>query len=374
MTKPDRSQQVSAQTPVAHSVIVNLDGYRELALAKLSPGLADYIDGGAGDELTCAANRRDIDAIHLSPLAFRDVSRLDLRWMGSLGDYALPIGLSPSAMHRLVHEQGELATASAARAIGVPVIISMMASCSMEDIADYSHHDALWLQTYLLKDRGLGLDLVRRAENAGFKAIVVSAGCPEMGYRDRNIANGFTLPSDINAAHFPKTDRLEHNNPIHSFDGASPDPGATWRDLEVFIKATSLPVVVKGIINSVDVAPALSSGAAGLIVSNHGGRQLDGTISSIRALPDIANAVAGRVPVLIDGGFRRGVDVVKALALGADAVLLGRAVMWALAVNGEQGVTASLEMLANEFANAMRLVGCATIDELRTNAASILRL
>jgi (S)-2-hydroxy-acid oxidase/4-hydroxymandelate oxidase len=353
--------------------IVNLDDFRTAARAKLAPDLFDYIDGGAGDELTCESNRRDFDAIQLAPLVFRDVADLDLRWSGPLGQFALPIGLGPSAMHALVHESGELATASAAKAMKVPMIASMMASRPMEEIAAHSCHDALWLQTYLLKDRGLGMELIRRAEQAGFKAIVVSAGCAVMGKRDRNLANGFRLPDTVSAANFRKTAALDHNNPIHSFEGATPDPGATWRDLETLIAGTALPVLIKGIINVADVAPALASGAAGLIVSNHGGRQLDGTMSAIRALPAVADAVAGAVPVLMDGGIRRGTDVMKALALGADAVLLGRAVMWALAAGGEPGVAATIEILADELANAFRLAGCATIADLRANASVILR-
>jgi isopentenyl diphosphate isomerase/L-lactate dehydrogenase-like FMN-dependent dehydrogenase len=370
---PQHEPGAGAQPRAAGRPIVNLDDFRTAARSKIGPDLFDYIDGGAGDELTCAANRRDFDAIQLAPLVFRDVAQVDLRWSGPLGQFALPIGLSPSAMQRLVHEHGELATAGAANTVNVPMIVSMMASCALEEIAAHSRHNAVWLQTYVLKDRVLGSELIRRAEQAGFKAIVVSAGCPVMGKRDRNLANGFTLPNTVRAANFHKTDALDHNNPIHSFDGAAPDPGVTWRDLENLIAETELPVVIKGIINAADVAPALASGAAALIVSNHGGRQLDGTMSAIRALPDVVDAVAGRVPVLIDGGIRRGIDVVKALALGADAVLLGRTVMWALAAGGERGVTSALEILADEFANALRLVGCATIAELRANASAVLR-
>ncbi len=353
--------------------IVNLDDFRTAARARMASDLFDYIDGGAGDELTCVANRRDFDAIQLAPLVFRDVAQVDLRWSGPLGEFALPIGLSPSAMHRLVHESGELATASAAKTMRVPMIASMMASCAMEEMIAHSRHDALWLQTYVLEDRGLGMELIRRAEQAGFRAIVVSAGCPVMGKRDRNLANGFRLPDTVSAANFRKTAALDHNNPIHSFEGAAPDPGATWRDLENLTARTALPVLIKGIINAADVAPALAAGAAGLIVSNHGGRQLDGTVSTIRALPEVVAAVAGRVPVLIDGSIRRGTDVLKALALGADAVLLGRTVMWALAADGERGVASAIRILADELANALRLVGCATIAELRTNASAILR-
>jgi len=352
--------------------LVNLDGFRELARSRLEPKLFDYIDGGAGDELTCARNRHDLDAIRFAPLAFRDVTKVDIGWNGRMGDFALPIGLSPSALHQLVCEQGELATAAAARDARVPMIVSMMSSFAMEDIAATSKHGALWLQTYVLKDRQLGRDMVARAEQSGFKALVVSAGCPVLGRRDRNIANQFVLPHTISAGNFRKGPTVDPNHPIHSFPAAQPDPGATWHDLESLVSATSLPVIVKGVVNPDDVEAALGAGVAGLVVSNHGGRQLDGTISAIAALPAVARAVCGRVPLLVDGGFRRGIDVVKAIALGADAVLLGRAVMWALAADGERGVGQALAMLGAEFENAMQLLGCASVTELREKANSVL--
>jgi (S)-2-hydroxy-acid oxidase/4-hydroxymandelate oxidase len=356
-----------------HRPGINLDGFRDAARGIIAPDLFDYIDGGAGDELTRRANREDLDALRLAPLVFRDVAQVDPCWSSPLGRFALPVGLSPSALHRLVHQDGEIATARAARARGVPMIVSMMASLSIEEIAAESRHDALWLQTYVLKDRALGAELIQRATQAGYTAIVVSAGCPVMGKRDRNIANGFRLPENVNAANFRKNDRIDPNNPIHSFDGAALDPGVTWRDLEQLVANTTLPVFVKGIVNPRDVAPALAAGAAGIMVSNHGGRQLDGTISAIRSLPEIVDAVAGRVPVFIDGGIRRGTDVLKALALGADAVFLGSAVLWALAADGERGVATALEILGDEFVNALTLAGCADLADLRRNAATILR-
>lgn len=353
--------------------VVSLDDFRRAAQRLLRTDLFDYIDGGACDEVTKRANSRDFEAIRLAPLVFRDVANIDTLWSGPLGRYAVPIGLSPTALHCLVHERGEVAAASAARAAGMPMITSMMASQPIEEIAEGSGHEGLWLQVYLLKDRGLIAMLLERAERAGYKAVVVSAGCPVIGKRDRNIANGFSIPPEQAPANFPHNDRVVHNNPIHSFEGAALDPAATWRDLAWLAGRTRLPLLVKGIINSMDVRPALASGAAGLIVSNHGGRQLDGTISSIVALPEVLEAVAGQVPVLIDGGVRRGTDVLKAIALGADAVLLGSPILWALATGGEEGVLAALALLTDEFCDALRLVGCHSLSDLRENAAAILR-
>ncbi|MDP5278771.1 GSCFA domain-containing protein [Sphingomonas sp. DG1-23] len=369
---PDTTRDGPATASHALREIINIDGFRRQARSALDAKLFDYIDGGAGDELTCAANRSDLDAIRFAPLAFREVSAVDTSWTGPLGDFALPIGLSPSAMHELVCPDGELATAAAALHAKIPMIVSMMSSRSIEEIAAVSPHQALWLQSYILQDRSLGDEVVRRAERSGFKAIVLSAGCAVMGKRDRNLANGFTLPAAISAGNFARGDAIDHNNPIHSFPGAQPDPAVTWQDVHKAIAASSLPVLIKGITNAIDVERALDAGAAGLIVSNHGGRQLDSTISAIQALPPIARVVNGRVPVLVDGGFRRGTDVVKALVLGADAVLLGRATMWALAVAGEQGVARAIALLGDELTNALQLLGCSSLSDLRENAGAIL--
>ncbi len=354
--------------------IVNLDGFRAAAQARLDREVFDYVDGGAGDELTRRANHEAFDAVQFAPLVLRNVASVDTRWSSALGAFAAPIGISPMALHRLVHQRGEVATASAARARGVPMIVSMMASCSIEEIAAESRHPALWLQTYVLEDRGLGRELIGRAEAAGYRAIVVTAGCPVMGKRERNLLNRFALPASVAPANFARTALLDHNNPIHSFAGAALDAEATWDDFEAIAAGTTLPVLVKGIVNPRDVAPALASGAAGIMVSNHGGRQLDGTVASLRALAAVAGAVAGRVPLLVDGGIRRGADVAKAIALGADAAFVGSAALWALAVDGERGVAGAIEILADEFANTLALSGCADVAALRRDAAAIVRL
>jgi (S)-2-hydroxy-acid oxidase/4-hydroxymandelate oxidase len=351
--------------------IVNLDGFRRAAEARLDKAVFDYVDGGAGDELTRRANRAAFDAVRLSPLVLRDVREVDTRWSGPLGSFAAPIGISPTALHRLVHPDAEVATARAARARGVPMIVSMMASCPIEEIAAQSGHPDLWLQTYVLEDRGLGRELIGRGEAAGCTAIVVTVGCPVMGKRDRNLLNRFALPAWIAPANFARVAAGDHNNPIHSFAGATLDAGATWDDVAAIAAGTKLPVLVKGVLNPRDVAPALASGAAGIMVSNHGGRQLDGSQSSLGALAAVAEAVGGRVPLLVDGGVRRGTDVAKALALGADAAFIGSGALWALAVDGERGVADALAILADEFANALALLGCADVAALRRDAPAL---
>lgn len=357
----------------ARPPLVKLDDFRTLAKSELAPEVFDYIDCGACDEITQGANRHDFDTIRLLPLSMRDVSRTNLT-MSILGNsFHVPIGFSPTALHRLVHEAGEVATARAAQILNIPMIVSVMSSITLEEIAERSGHENLWLQIYIFKDRQLTRELTARAEQAGYKAVVVSAGCPVVGKRDRNISNRFALPKGITAANFARSERLVHNNPIHSFERAELDPSLTWKDVEWLRANTATPILVKGIMNPLDVAPALDLELSGIIISNHGGRQLDTTASTISVLPEIAEAVSGRLPLLVDSGFRRGTDVLKALALGADGVFLGRPVMWALAANGREGVVAAVTLLVEELRIAMQMGGFSSIAELRRNASHIIR-
>lgn len=352
---------------------VRIDDFRTLAKAEIPSDVFDYIDCGAADEITVHANRRDMDDLRLLPLALRDVSAPDLSVSLFGRSFAVPLGFSPTAFHRLVHDGGEVATARAAKAANVPMAVSVMSSIALEEVAARSAHDDLWFQTYIFKDRALTTRLVRRAAEAGYRCVVVTVGCAVPGKRDKNIANRFALPASVTAANFGRSDVVVHNNPIHSVEGAELDTSLTWHDIEWLQRTAELPIVLKGVMNPHDVAPALDLGIAGIMVSNHGGRQLDTTMSTIAILPEIAAAVAGRVPLLVDGGFRRGTDVLKAIALGADAVLLGRPVVWALAVGGDRGVSQAVGMLAEELRLAMQICGCATLTDVRRNAAAILR-
>jgi isopentenyl diphosphate isomerase/L-lactate dehydrogenase-like FMN-dependent dehydrogenase len=354
-------------TPVA------LEDYRTLARASMLPEVFTYIDSGAGDEITCRANRRDLDSLSLLPLCLRDVSAPNLAIEVFGKSFHFPIGFSPTAFHRLVHPEGEIATARAAKALKIPMIVGAMSSIALEEIASQSGNGDLWMQTYIFRNRELTRQLVERAERAGFKAIVVSLGCPAPGKRDRNIRSRFRLPPEVSAANFGRTDRVDLNNPIHSVAGAELDPSLTWRDLGWLGSVTRLPIIAKGLMNPRDVAPALDVPLSGIIVSNHGGRQLDTAASTIAVLPEIADAVAGRVPLFVDSGFRRGTDVLKALALGADAVFLGRPVMWALAVGGETGVIDAVNLLVEELRLTMQLAGCAGVADARRDARYLLR-
>lgn len=331
----------------------------------------DYLDGGAGNEATVRANRRDLEACELLPLVMRDVSKPDLgtRLLGR--NLPFPLGFSPTALHRLVHPEGEVASARGVHAAGLPLSISSMSSVAIEDVAAGSGHDNLWFQTYMFKDPAVAPALIARAEAAGCKAVMITVGCPVMGTRDRNLRNRFELPPSVTPAHFERTATQDHNNPIASFHGADIDAAATWKDIASLAGRTRLPLLVKGIMNPADVVPALDAGAAGLVVSNHGGRQLDTTASTISALPRIAASLDGRAALLVDSGFRRGTDVLKALALGADAVLIGRPLLWALAVGGAAGITEAVGRIGAELRVAMQLAGCPTLASLRQNAGTL---
>jgi isopentenyl diphosphate isomerase/L-lactate dehydrogenase-like FMN-dependent dehydrogenase len=350
-----------------------LEDYRDVAKATLPKPIFDYIEGWAGDGQTYRHNCTDFDRLLLTPLAMRDVSIVDVAatYLGRTS--SLPIGFSPSAFHRLAHPLGEAEAVRAAKAKDIPMIVSCMSSISLEEVARQANGARLWLHAYFFKDRAVLRDLVARAEGAGFEAISLGLGCPAMGKRPANLRNRFTLPAGIEAANFTHSNTIGFNNPIHSLANAKIDPSATWKDVEWLCGITKLPVIGKGIMNASDAAPALDSGLSALMVSNHGGRQLDGSISTIKALADIVAEVSDRGPVFLDGGVRRGTDIVKALALGADAVFLGRPVLWALATDGGQGVISMVKLLQDELHLAMQLLGCSSIAELRRQAASLVR-
>jgi isopentenyl diphosphate isomerase/L-lactate dehydrogenase-like FMN-dependent dehydrogenase len=253
------------------------------------------------------------------------------------------------------------------------MIVSCMSSVSLEEIAGRSEHPALWFQTYLFSDRQVTKDLVCRAREANYKAIVLTIGCPVAGIRRRNIRNRFALPDGVTAANFRRNETTVHNNPIHSFQGAELDATATWKDVEWLRNQSDLPVLLKGLMNPADVLPAIEAGASGVIVSNHGGRQLDGTESTIAALPEIVAAIDRRIWVAIDSGFRGATDIVKGLALGADAVFLGRPVLWALAAGGSQGVITAMGTLIEELKVAMQLLGCRSVADLRKKSPLLVR-
>ncbi|NES24365.1 MAG: alpha-hydroxy-acid oxidizing protein [Symploca sp. SIO3E6] len=348
---------------------INLFDYEALAPEYLSPMALDYYAGGAWDEVTLRDNRTAFEALKLCPRMLVDVSQRDLS-TEILGEpVAMPIMIAPMAFQCLAHPEGEIATAKAASAWGTVMVLSTMSTKSLEEVAQISQETNQWFQLYIHRDRNLTRALVERAEAAGFKALCLTVDAPMLGCRERDRLNQFTLPPNMELANLATMADLEipktaGESGLLSYFAQQIDPGVTWWDVEWLHSLTSLPIAIKGILRADDALRAVEYGAKAVIVSNHGGRQLDGAIATIDALPEIVAAVGEQAEVLIDGGIRRGTDVLKALALGAKGVLLGRPVLWGLAVAGEAGVHQVLELLRNELDVAMGLSGCATIQDI----------
>lgn len=347
---------------------LNLREAESLARERLPAATFDYYAGGACDEVTLAENCRAFDRIALRYRVLVDVSR---REMGTtlLGvQVTAPIVVAPMAFQRLAHPDGELGTARAAGTLGLLMTASTFATASLEEIAEAAT-GPLWFQLYVHQDRELTRDLVQRAAAAGYRALVLTVDVPEIGRRERDERNGFQLSPDLRVANFiPKTsDPLQaesEGSRLRTFIHGMRDASFSWKDLDWLAGLSKLPIVLKGIVRGDDARRALDHGAAGIVVSNHGGRQLDGAVATVDALPEVAGAVGDQVLVMVDGGIRRGTDVIKALALGARAVMVGRPVLWGLAVDGEAGARRSLELLRNELDLAMALCGTPTLSEI----------
>jgi 4-hydroxymandelate oxidase len=273
-------------------------------------------------------------------------------------ELAMPLLIAPTAFLRMAHRDGEKGVARAAAAAGTVYCLSTFATASPAEIAEAAPGGTRWFQLYCYRDRSLTHTLMQQAAESGFSAIVVTIDVPFLGRRERDLRTGFSLPADVEVPSFAAAGGGGAATPAEIL--AMLDPGLTWKDVEDIAGATSLPVLVKGVLTEEDARLAVEHGAAGVVVSNHGGRQLDGVPASLDALPEVVEAVEGRVPVLMDGGVRRGTDVVKALALGARAVLIGRPAVWGLAAGGEAGVAHVLELLREEVRLALSLLGCPT--------------
>jgi 4-hydroxymandelate oxidase len=341
---------------------VRLSDYQSLARTRLPQEVWEYIEGGSGTESALRGNREALDALSLRPRVLVDVSEPDIRATLLGQTVTAPIGIAPMAYHRLVDGEGEIATARAAAEVGVPMVVSMFASCALEEIAAVTG-SRLWLQLYWLRRRDLVVDLVRRAEDAGFRGLVLTVDAPRLGRRLRDIRNGFALPEGVRAVNLDASTMATSSQAkpgrsaieVHAREQF--DTTITWSDLAWLRDQTSLPLVLKGILTGEDAAIAARSGVDAVIVSNHGGRQLDHATASVDALAEVVAAVAGRTEVLVDGGIRDGIDVLKALALGADGVLIGRPALWGLASAGAAGVVDVLRTLCSELEEAMVLSG-----------------
>ncbi|MDR7276956.1 4-hydroxymandelate oxidase [Catenuloplanes atrovinosus] len=346
---------------------VTADDFARAAAGILPAEIWDFIAGGSGAETTLAANRTALDSVFLRPRVLRDVSACTTRSTLLGRPVDLPVATAPVAYQRLVHPDGEAATARAAAAAGVPFVASTLSSVPLEQVIEAGGR--VWFQLYWLRDDDATLGLVRRAERTGCDAIVLTVDVPWMGRRLRDIRNRFALPAHIRAANITTTDaaheRNGHGSAVAAHTSQEFTPALTWSVVDRIRQATRLPLVLKGLLAPEDAVQAIEYGVDAIVVSNHGGRQLDGAVPSIDALPEIVDVVRGGCEILLDSGIRTGTDVLRALALGASGVLIGRPLIWGLAVGGERGAARVLELLATELRDAMGLAGCEDIAAAR---------
>ena len=368
---------------------VNIDDLRRLALRRLPSGVFDYIDGGAEDEVTMRANREAFRRWNFAPRVLRDMSQVDTSTTLLGRRLPFPLVLAPAGFTRMPDPDGELAVARAAARAGIPYCLSTVATRSIEEVAaaaDGCH----WFQLYPLRDRELTRDLVQRAADAGYQAMMPTVDMAVSGRRERDVRRGFTLPPQIGLGtildgirHPGWTWRFIRSEPIvfsnvlgrSASDGTTPvaladfintqfDPGFTWRDVAWLRDAWQGSLVIKGIQTVADARIAADHGCDAIVLSNHGGRQLDGAPPALDLVAPVADAVGDRIAVICDGGVRRGGDIVKALALGADACMAGRAYLYGLGAGGEAGVDYAISLLAEEMSRTMALIGCTSVAEI----------
>ncbi|XP_010538538.1 PREDICTED: peroxisomal (S)-2-hydroxy-acid oxidase GLO5 [Tarenaya hassleriana] len=350
--------------------ITNVMEFEKLAKEKLPKMVYDYNASGAEDQWTLAENRNAFSRILFRPRILVDVSEIDVSATVLGFKISMPIMIAPTAMQKMVHPDGEIATARAASAAGTIMTLSSWGTCSVEEVSS-TGPGIRFFQLYVYKDRNVVIQLVRRAERAGFKAIALTVDTPKLGRRESDIKNRFALPPHLSLKNFEgldlgKIDRTSDSG-LASYVAGQVDRSLCWKDVKWLQTITSLPILVKGVLTAEDARMAVQSGVAGIIVSNHGARQLDYVPATIMALEEVVKAVEGRLPVFLDGGVRRGTDVFKALALGASGVFVGRPTVFSLAVGGEEGVRKMLQMLGDEFELTMALSGCRSLDEITRN-------
>jgi isopentenyl diphosphate isomerase/L-lactate dehydrogenase-like FMN-dependent dehydrogenase len=344
------------------SAPLSIADYERLAEERLEPGPWAYLAGGSGDEWTLRENRAAFARWTFRPRVLCDVSGISTATTVLGQRIELPVVVAPVAYQQLYHPDGECATARAAAAAGTAMAVSTFCTRSHEEIAAAAPGLTQWCQLYVFRDRGVTREHLAGAADAGCSAVVLTVDTPRLAQRERDIRVGFQVPSDLPLPYARSAVGDAAANPADQF--ALLDASVSWRDLEWVAREGRLPILLKGIVTAEDAKLAVEHGAAAVVVSNHGGRQLDGAPATLDALPEVVEAIAGRAEVYLDGGIRRGTDVAKALALGARAVLAGRAPIFGLAAAGEDGVRHVLELLREELALTLCLLGCASPDEL----------
>ena len=341
---------------------LNIDEYSRQAAGRLPQMVFDYYEGGADDEITVRENRRAWQQIAFRPRVLADVSRRDMRTTVLGTPVSFPVLTGPCGFNALAHPDGELAVARAATAAGTIQVVSTAATYSLEEVAAAAPDGVRWFQLYCYRDRGVTRSLVERAVAAGYRALCLTVDTPVVGHRERDIRNQFGLPpglrwKNLEAAGLDRMEAGGDGSALARYIEQIWDASLTWEAVDWLRSLSPLPLVLKGVLTAEDARLAVAHGVSGIVVSNHGGRQLDGAIATATALREIVDAVGSTLEVYVDGGIRRGSDVLQALALGARAVLIGRPYLWGLAVDGEAGVARVLELLRTELDLCMSLSG-----------------
>jgi L-lactate dehydrogenase (cytochrome) len=374
---------------------VTIEDLQHAAWRRWPKGVRGYVEGGADGEVSLARNRAAYQGLGLVPSTLRDVTDVDLRTPILGGESALPFALAPTGYNRMMHTDGERAVARAARDASIPYTLSTMATTRLEDLAGEVGGD-LWFQLYVWRDRGLVRDLIERAKASGYRALMLTVDTPVTGLRVGDAHNGFTIPPQLSAStvldmarHPLWCARLLAGAPISFANfapevGRSPegvmefaakqfDPSVSWDDLAWIRGLWQGPLLVKGMVSAPDAARAAEVGVDAVVLSNHGGRQLDQIVAPLHVLPEVRDRVGDEIEVLVDSGIRRGSDIALALALGADSVLVGRPYLYGLGAAGERGVAAAISMLGEELRRAMRLMGVTSVAQLRAEGSALVR-
>ena len=360
----DEQDPVESDERDPFELVANLTELEPLAQARMEQPAFGYYAGGAGSEWTLRQNRAAFDRWVLRPRYLVDVSHIELTTTVLGQPMPMPILLAPTAFHRLAHPEGELATARAAQSTGLTMCVSTSSTTPLEEIA--ATGVSRWFQLYVHRDRSIAEQLVGRAYDSGYQAVVLTIDVPYLGGRERDVKSRMEewFPAEVQQASSRALSAGPAGRELFDSESRFFDPALTWDDIDWLRGLSPLPIVLKGVLTAEDATLAVDAGVDAVVVSNHGGRQLDGAAATLDVLPEVVEAVGDRIDVMVDGGVRRGADVVKALALGARAVLIGRPYLWGLALAGEAGVRWVLETLRSELRLAMALIGATRVEEI----------
>lgn len=350
--------------------LVCVSDFEQRAINLLPKNALDYYRSGAGEEFTLNLNREAFRRLRIRPRFMRDVSRRNQCTVILGNSVSMPVGVAPTAMQRMAHPDGECANARAVGAMGGVFILSTLSTSSLEEVAAAAPNTTKWFQLYIYNDRDVTRKIVQRAEKAGYQALVLTVDAPIFGIRNADVRNQFALPPHLSLANFEgnkatDVNKSESGSGINEYVKKLFDQSLTWEDITWLKGITKLPLVLKGILTAEDAVIATDLGVAGILVSNHGARQVDCTPASIEALPEVVKAVSGRCEIYLDGGVTQGTDVFKALALGAKMVFMGRPAIWGLTIAGEDGVKSILSIVKTELDSVMALTGCATLKDIK---------